>query len=69
VRWHADETSKEPLRSVLKLQKVKFTGSLNFDENGTLFRTIEPGVPQYVGEPNAEIDAAWDNLLEGRETI
>lgn len=26
---------------------------------------MEPGVPQYIGTPNAEIDAAWRDLLNG----
>lgn len=57
----------EPLRSALEVKQVKFTGSLDYDENGTLHRTFQPGEIQYIGEPNAEIDAAWEALVKGAE--
>lgn len=50
---------------MLEVEKTKFTGSFEYDENGTLYRTLEPGKTQYVGQPNPEIDAAWEALVEG----
>ncbi|KAI7779588.1 hypothetical protein LA080_000700 [Diaporthe eres] len=46
------------------VEKIKFTGGFEYDENGTLYRTFEPGETQYVGDPNPEIDAAWEALVE-----
>ena len=67
--WTHGVYATEPLRSALELERVTFTGGLDFDENGTLYRTIEPGSPQYVGKPNPEIDANWESLLEGMSTV
>jgi hypothetical protein len=50
---------------VLEVQKVKFSGGLSFDENGTLYRNFDPNAVQYVGEPNKAIDHAWAELLRG----
>ena len=52
---------------MLEVEQIKFTGSFEYDENGTLYRTFEPGKTQYVGEPNSEIDAAWEALVEGQK--
>jgi len=54
------------IKSQLQLQQVRFTGGIKFDENGTLFRSIDPTTPQYVGPPNSHIDEAWDTMLEVR---
>ncbi|KAI0818327.1 hypothetical protein GGR55DRAFT_674160 [Xylaria sp. FL0064] len=60
------DTDLEPLRPYIELVKVKFTGGLKFDENGTTYRAVEPGVPQYVGEPNDELDRRWRSLIRGQ---
>lgn len=52
------------IRPFIELKKVKFTGGIKFDENGTTYRGIEPGV-QYVGEPSDSIDRAWKELIRG----
>lgn len=54
-----------PIRPFIELKKVKFVGGLKFDENGTTYRSIEPGTTQYVGEPNEAIDRAWRRLIQG----
>ncbi|KAL6903859.1 hypothetical protein GGI43DRAFT_381569 [Trichoderma evansii] len=60
------ETDLEPLRSVIKVQKMRFKGTLVFDDNGTLVSTHDryPEGVQYVGEPSKNIDRAWRALLE-----
>ncbi|KAI0424463.1 hypothetical protein F5Y09DRAFT_353404 [Xylaria sp. FL1042] len=61
------DTDLEPLRSSIEFVKVKFTGGLKFDENGTTYyRAVEPGVPQYVGEPSDELDQRWRSLIRGQ---
>ncbi|KAI1170921.1 hypothetical protein F4777DRAFT_567471 [Nemania sp. FL0916] len=60
------DTDLEPLRSHISLKKVKFTGGLKFDENGTTYRAVEPDVPQYVGEPSDQLDRRWRSLIRGQ---
>ncbi|KAI0964835.1 hypothetical protein F4678DRAFT_367028 [Xylaria arbuscula] len=60
------DTDLEPLRSSIEVVQVKFTGGLKFDENGTTYRAVEPGVPQYVGEPSDELDRRWRSLIRGQ---
>ncbi|KAF3012432.1 hypothetical protein E8E14_011432 [Neopestalotiopsis sp. 37M] len=59
------ETDMESARPFIETKLVKFTGSVAFYENGTMYRDYPKDQPQYVGDPNAEIDAAWDDLLWG----
>lgn len=59
-------TKPEPLRAAIQLKKVKLTGGLKFNDNGTLYHVIKPGVQQYVGPLSPEIEAVWDTLLESR---
>ncbi|KAI1157807.1 hypothetical protein F5B18DRAFT_657289 [Nemania serpens] len=54
----------KPLRAAIQLKKVKLTGGLKFNDNGTLYHVIKPGVQQYVGPLSPEIEAVWDTLLE-----
>ncbi|KAK0378842.1 hypothetical protein CLIM01_03813 [Colletotrichum limetticola] len=51
---------------VLASETVRFTGGLHFYKNGTLYREVIEGQPQYVGPPSPEIDAAWKSLLKGQ---
>ena len=55
----------EPIRSSISIKKVKFTGGLKFDENGTTYRAVDPGKTQYVGEPSPQLDHAWRSLIRG----
>lgn len=55
----------DPIRPVLEIQKLRFTGGLSFDINGTLIRTYSKNDTQYVGEPSMELDNAWNKLIEG----
>ena len=48
------------------MKKVKFTGGLKFDDNGTTYRAVDPLVTQYVGEPTPELDRAWRALIRGK---
>ncbi|KAJ8132760.1 hypothetical protein O1611_g860 [Lasiodiplodia mahajangana] len=57
-------TELEPLKSQIEMQVIRFTGDLDWDENGTLIRT-HPGPIEYVGDPTPEIDAAWEHLIFG----
>ncbi|KAK1501471.1 hypothetical protein CTAM01_05695 [Colletotrichum tamarilloi] len=56
----------EPIKGVLASETVRFTGGLHFYKNGTLYREVIEGQPQYVGPPSPEIDAAWKSLLKGQ---
>jgi hypothetical protein len=46
-------------------RRVKFTGTVAFHENGTMYRQRPEGQPQYVGQPSEDIDNAWKRLLHG----
>ncbi|KXH34551.1 hypothetical protein CSIM01_00462 [Colletotrichum simmondsii] len=59
-------TELEPIKGVLASETVRFTGGLHFYKNGTLYREVIEGQPQYVGPPSPEIDAAWKSLLKGQ---
>ncbi|KAI0973470.1 hypothetical protein F4678DRAFT_426840, partial [Xylaria arbuscula] len=58
------DTDLEPLKQAIEMERIRFTGGLNIDDNGTLYLVTEPGATQYVGNPTPEIDAAWDALLQ-----
>ncbi|KXL44888.1 MAG: hypothetical protein FE78DRAFT_91107 [Acidomyces sp. 'richmondensis'] len=55
-----------PARAQIATQRVRFSGTASFDENGSAYRTSRPGEPQYVGTPTREIDDAWTALVGGR---
>jgi hypothetical protein len=57
---------KDPIKSALATETVRFTGGLHYHKNGTLYRETIEGQPQYVGEPSPEIDSAWNRLLKGK---
>ncbi|KAM0145502.1 hypothetical protein ACHAQE_011237 [Botrytis cinerea] len=59
-------TELDPIKNILSEETVRFTGGLHFHKNGTLYREIIEGEPQYVGEPSPEIDSAWNQLLKGQ---
>ncbi|KAF3022018.1 hypothetical protein E8E14_012277 [Neopestalotiopsis sp. 37M] len=46
-----------------ELVEYRFTGGIQVDHEGKLYREINPMEPQYAGEPSPEIDKAWDDLL------
>ena len=50
-----------PIKSLIQLQTVQFTGSPKFNEDGSGYIPTTPG-PQYVGSPSKEIDDAWEAL-------
>lgn len=51
----------EPAKLATEVVRMPFSGELKRYDNGTLYRDM-PG-PQYFGEPNAEIDANWEELV------
>jgi hypothetical protein len=55
-------------REPLELIEYHFTGGIQVDEQGQLYREADPSEPQYVGDPAPEIDKAWDDLL-GRKRL
>jgi hypothetical protein len=48
------------------MKKVKFTGGLKFNENGTTYLHVEPGATRYVGEPSDALDRTWKALIRGK---
>ncbi|KAH8805228.1 hypothetical protein F5884DRAFT_859837 [Xylogone sp. PMI_703] len=59
------DTDLQPIRPFIELKRVKFTGGIKFDENGTTYRAVDPEAVQYVGEPSETIDRAWRQLIRG----
>lgn len=49
-----------------ELIEYQFTGGIQVNEEGKLYREVNPLEPQYAGEPSPEIDKAWDDLLDGK---
>lgn len=55
----------EPAHPAVQLHQIRFTGGLLYDENGTLYRNVNPEEPSYVGSPTEDMDAAWEALIHG----
>lgn len=53
----------EPIWGVISLEKIRFTGDLKVDPNGTVYREVVGR--QYVGPPSPEIDDAWVDIIRG----
>ncbi|RDW91741.1 hypothetical protein BP5796_02906 [Coleophoma crateriformis] len=64
--FKTDLTAAKPLAALVE---YAFTGGIQIDENGKLYREVDPSKPQYAGEPSPEIDKAWDDLLEAVDLI
>ena len=47
------------------MEEVTFTGGPAYDENGTMFVPY-PSRIDYMGDPSAAVDDAWDELIEGK---
>ncbi|KAF3022016.1 hypothetical protein E8E14_012212 [Neopestalotiopsis sp. 37M] len=57
------ETDWSLTRDIIRTKKVKFSGGIQFAEDGETYMTPSPdGEPTYVGPPSQEIDDAWDVL-------
>lgn len=61
------ETVKKEIAPVSK--KIRFTAGLRYNESRDLVRTVHPGLPEYVGTPTLELDAAWEDLIGGSSTL
>ncbi|KAJ4147635.1 hypothetical protein LMH87_002147 [Akanthomyces muscarius] len=57
------DTELEPIWGVISLEKIRFTGDLKVDPNGTVYREVVGR--QYVGPPSPEIDDAWVDIIRG----
>ncbi|KAI2787678.1 hypothetical protein POX_f08053 [Penicillium oxalicum] len=57
-------TEIQSVQPAIKLEKVRFSGTLEFDENSTLISTYwdSDGI-RYTGEPSDELDARWHALI------
>jgi hypothetical protein len=55
-----------PAQHTISFDRVKFTGTAAFFDNGTAYRIIDTEQPQYVGIPSPSVDNAWDELIEGK---
>ncbi|GMG43100.1 unnamed protein product [Aspergillus oryzae var. brunneus] len=55
------------VQPAIEIQRVRFEGTLDFDENSTLIQTFwDPDSPRYTGEPSDELDARWKSLYRGK---
>ncbi|KAI0154554.1 hypothetical protein GGR57DRAFT_466020 [Xylariaceae sp. FL1272] len=70
IRLRRKHTSKSAFSTDLtvaqhisELIEYRFTGGIQVDHNGSLYREVNPLEPQYAGEPSPEIDKAWEDLL------
>jgi hypothetical protein len=46
-------------------KQVRFTARLEYNEQQELYRPMGAGETDYVGDPNPEMDAAWEALIGG----
>ncbi|KAJ5279202.1 hypothetical protein N7478_004574 [Penicillium angulare] len=52
------------VQPAIELEKVRFSGTLDFDENSTLISTYwDPDSPKYTGEPSEDLDQLWNALI------
>jgi len=58
-----DSLSPAQAAQYISLEKVKFTGTLYYAEDGTLQRTVDPDQPRYVGKPSPEIGKSNQSRL------
>ncbi|KAH8805171.1 hypothetical protein F5884DRAFT_798588 [Xylogone sp. PMI_703] len=58
-------TDYKPVLPEVDIEEVLFTGGPAFDENGDMY-IPNPARIKYIGDPNEEIDQAWDELIKGR---
>lgn len=58
------ETVKKEIPATTK--RVRFTAGLRYNEQQELVRPVHPDLPEYVGTPSPEVDAAWKDLMGGK---
>ncbi|TGO44296.1 hypothetical protein BCON_0553g00030 [Botryotinia convoluta] len=56
-------TDLTAVKPISELIEYHFTGGIQVNHEGKLYREVNPSEPQYAGEPVPEIDKAWDDLL------
>ena len=64
------DTDFKALRSAIAYEERSFTRELVYDPaSGRVLRRPSDKEPDYFGEPNESIDAAWEDLLGGKCSI
>ncbi|OGM41674.1 hypothetical protein ABOM_009995 [Aspergillus bombycis] len=59
------DTELTSVQPAIETQRVRFEGTLDFDENSTLIQTFwDLDSPRYTGEPSDELDARWKSLYK-----
>jgi hypothetical protein len=53
----------------LKEQELRFSGALAYDESGKLVIESTPGEKKWVGNPTPEMDALWDRVESGKNSV
>lgn len=51
----------------IEIEKVTFTGGLRFDDQGRMYRTIDPDAVDYAGDPSPSVDEAWRKMIDGEQ--
>ncbi|GFG19482.1 hypothetical protein IFM5058_10133 [Aspergillus udagawae] len=52
------------VQPAIEVEKVRFSGTLEFDNNSTLISTYwNPSAPKYTGDPSEELDDLWNALI------
>ncbi|KAH8703586.1 hypothetical protein BGW36DRAFT_393878 [Talaromyces proteolyticus] len=63
---HGFDTELDFMKPAIKLHQKRFGSPIRDLPNGTLYTVFDPSEPRYIGSPSAEIDDAWNTLLQGR---
>jgi hypothetical protein len=59
------DVNQETALATASRKQVTFTGQLEYDANGTLVISHDPGEKAWVGDPSPQIDALWDSISKG----
>jgi len=66
---HLDTYSPGNAISHIKLEVIKFSGGLKYDDDGRLYRNVDSSQVDYVGKPSPEMDKAWHSLVDGKHLL
>jgi hypothetical protein len=56
-------TKTGPARASIEVVKLRFSGSLRYHDDGTLYVDYAKDEPRFFGTPSEDIDHAWENLI------